>query len=144
MRKRVLIADDDPAILRALARRCRRLGLRVEAAPDGYAAGLSLFLTDDRSELPTLIILDVEMPGEDGLSLCEELRRDDVYASVPIIVLTGRGDRGTVRRCEELRVRHLLKSEMVWDALESLISQLVDVDAVASASSSPTPTALPA
>lgn len=130
MRRRVLIADDDPAVLKTLAQRCRRLGLHVEQATDGFSAGLSLFLTDEEQDLPDLIILDVEMPTDDGLSLCEELRRNGAHTSIPIIVLTGRSDLATRRRCEELGAHYLLKSDSVWVRLEQLIPELVDLETV--------------
>jgi CheY-like chemotaxis protein len=129
MPNRVLIADDDTGLMKVLARRCRRMGLTVEEARDGFEAGLGLFVAADPTDLPRFIILDVNMPIDDGLSLCEELARDEDLAQVPVIVLTGRNDRGTIQRCRELGAHYVHKSGNVWEKLEPLIDKLLEAEA---------------
>src|SRR6185436_9730471 len=102
MKNRIVIADDDKELVKVLARRCRGLGLTVDEATDGFEAAFGLFIAGEPRALPRLAILDVNMPVDDGLSVCEELRREQQLAEMPVIVLTGRKDRGTIQRCQEL------------------------------------------
>ena len=82
-RLRILVIDDEPAMVGAVAALVGSVGHRVSAAYDG-AEGLRRF--DD--EHPDLVILDLAMPGMDGLTVCTELRQ---RGSTPIIVLSGEG-----------------------------------------------------
>src|SRR5258708_32297193 len=80
----VLIADDDPR-LRALLIWTLEMGqYRVLAAVDGLDA-----LAQAREHQPDLFVLDVGMPGMNGIDVCRQLREDQVIA--PILILTGFG-----------------------------------------------------
>jgi DNA-binding response OmpR family regulator len=79
---KVLIVDDEPRIVAGVRKYFEQAGFDVLAAHDG-PTGLSLA----RSKAPDLIVLDLMMPGMDGLDVCRELRRE---SDVPIIMLTAR------------------------------------------------------
>jgi two-component system response regulator MprA len=79
---RVLVVDDDPKILSLLRRGLSFEGYQVTTAEDGLSA-----LTAARDEPPDLVVLDVMMPGLDGLEVCRRLRAG---ADVPILMLTAR------------------------------------------------------
>jgi DNA-binding response OmpR family regulator len=81
---RVLVVDDDPTITDVVVRYLEREGFTVEACNDG-ARGLELALSDP----PALVVLDLMLPGLDGLEVCRRLRGT---APVPVIMLTARGD----------------------------------------------------
>ncbi|CDO09083.1 DNA-binding response regulator [Mycolicibacterium cosmeticum] len=83
---RVLIADDDPVVRDVVRRYLERDGHVVAAAGDG-AEALRLL----QSLHIDLAILDVMMPGPDGLTLCRSLRRGDDYG-MPVIMLTALGE----------------------------------------------------
>jgi two-component system response regulator MprA len=80
---RVLAVDDDPPIRRMLQRTLAAEGYEVEVAADGGAA----LATVERS-VPDLVVLDVAMPGLDGLAVCRRLRGRGL--AVPILLLTAR------------------------------------------------------
>ncbi len=80
----VLIVDDDRELLRLLARFLERHGLRVSTARDGRE--MRQTLADWRINL---IVLDLMLPGEDGLTLCRQLR---ATSDIPIIMLTAMGE----------------------------------------------------
>jgi two-component system OmpR family response regulator len=80
----ILVVDDDGEIRSLLRAFLEREGLRVSTAPDGR--GLWTALGQGRVDL---IVLDLMLPGEDGLTLCRRLRVD---SDVPVIMLTARGD----------------------------------------------------
>ncbi len=80
----ILVVDDDAEIRDLLRDYLQKEGYRVTAVPDGK--GLRAAVETSR---PDAVILDLMLPGEDGLSLCRELR---TRSQVPIIMLTARGD----------------------------------------------------
>ena len=79
----MLVVDDDPQLRAMLADTLRRDGFAVEEAPDGEAA---LRLLGERP--PALVLLDVLMPGLDGIETCRRIR---ARSEVPIILLTALG-----------------------------------------------------
>ena len=83
MRHSVLIIEDEPRIARWLKVRFEQVGYRVEVAHDGRTG-----LTLARAGRPDLIVLDLMLPGLDGMQVCRILRRE---SAVPIIMLTARG-----------------------------------------------------
>jgi DNA-binding response OmpR family regulator len=84
MSKTVLVIDDEPKISDLCRDYLRAAGYNVLTAADG-PQGLALA----RRERPDLVVLDLMLPGMDGLDVCRELRRD---GNVPIIMLTARVD----------------------------------------------------
>lgn len=84
----LLVVDDDPDIRDLLADYLRQHGFRVETAADGEAmfAALAAHTFD-------LAVLDIMMPGQDGLALCRRLRAGpEAQASLPVIFLTALGE----------------------------------------------------
>ena len=115
--KTILIADDDNELCQAIALRCRRLGLNTVVANNGIQA---MHLAETLG--PDLICLDVEMPGGNGLAVCEMLRGIESIASAPVAILTGRSDSETIDRCKQLGANYIRKSSNAWNELETLIS----------------------
>ena len=85
--KKALVVEDDPDIVELIAHYLRAEGFEVEAAGDGRA-GLDRL----RAGGFQVVVLDLQLPGMDGLSLCAEIRRDKRTRSLPVIMLTARGD----------------------------------------------------
>lgn len=86
MSKKVLVIEDEENLVQKLADKLRAEGFSVSIAMDGEVG-----LEKVRSEKPDLIILDIMLPGLDGLSLCRMVRHDSSIAHIPIIMLTARG-----------------------------------------------------
>ena len=80
----ILVVDDDAEIRRLLRDYLEKHGLRVTAVPDGRAMRAAL----DRARID-LVVLDLMLPGEDGLTLCRGLRAN---SSIPVIMLTALGE----------------------------------------------------
>ena len=80
---RVLVVDDDRAVRDALRRALMLAGYEVEVAEDGHAA-----LTQVDQVVPDAVVLDIGLPGIDGLDVCRTLRRDG--NRVPVLMLTAR------------------------------------------------------
>jgi two-component system phosphate regulon response regulator OmpR len=81
----ILVVDDDHRIRKLLRRYLAEEGFKVSEAPDGEAMRAILM-----AEQVDLVLLDLVMPGEDGLSLARRIRHED--EDIPIIILTGKGD----------------------------------------------------
>jgi DNA-binding response OmpR family regulator len=84
----ILIADDDPEILTMLGIRLSKKGYEVLEAVDGNQ---TLSLAHDHH--PDLVLLDVMMPGKNGWEVAKELRGDDTFANVGIVMLTAIGEK---------------------------------------------------
>ncbi len=84
MQERILIVDDEPAILKQVKAYLEKDGFQVISAQDGQAA-----LVSARRERPDLIVLDLMLPGMDGREVCRILRRE---SDIPIIMLTARAE----------------------------------------------------
>jgi two-component system, OmpR family, response regulator MprA len=84
MGARILVVDDDPLLAAALRRPLAYEGFDVEVAASGEEA-----LTSAREHSPDLIILDVLLPGIDGLEVCRRLRQ---ASDVPVLMLTARSE----------------------------------------------------
>src|ERR1700749_3978486 len=80
----ILVVEDDAEISRLVSRYLRGNDFHVSIAPDGR--NLDRLLEDNRVDL---IVLDLMLPGEDGLSLCRRLR---TRSAMPVIMLTAKGD----------------------------------------------------
>jgi two-component system alkaline phosphatase synthesis response regulator PhoP len=89
----VLIADDEDSVVDLVRVTLEDERVRVIMAHDGLAA---LALADEI--VPDLILLDISMPGYDGLEVCRRLRADARFARTPIIMLTGASKPDDVRR----------------------------------------------
>ena len=85
MSNRILVADDEPSVLKVVKYYAEKNGYRVDTASDGESA-LRLF----QDATPDLVVLDIMMPGLNGFEVCEAIREVDIR--VPVIFLTAKGD----------------------------------------------------
>ena len=80
----VLIVDDQPFFTTMLRTVLEQQGFRVFVANSG-PDGLKLA----KKNLPDIIVLDIEMPGMDGFTVCQKLREDADLKNIPVVILTG-------------------------------------------------------
>lgn len=85
MNKIIAVIDDEPDILHLVGLHLKKVSYNVREFPD--AASFMMFL---QSTTPDLIILDLMLPDEDGLSICRRLKQDPVFSPIPIIMLTAK------------------------------------------------------
>jgi DNA-binding response OmpR family regulator len=85
--RRALVVEDDPDIVELIAHYLKAEGFETAASADGREA-----LERLRAGVFQVVILDLQLPGMDGLSLCREIRADKQTRAVPIIMLTARAD----------------------------------------------------
>jgi two-component system alkaline phosphatase synthesis response regulator PhoP len=82
MAKKILVVDDEPQIVKVLKAYLEKAGFQVVTASNGKVV-LSIF----QQEKPDFLILDLNLPGMDGLDICKAIRRD---SNIPILMLTAR------------------------------------------------------
>ena len=85
--KKVLIVEDDNDLVRLLKYNLEKEGFRVNYATDGAVA-----LAEARRDPPDLVILDLMLPGLDGLEVCRQLRRIDRFTRTPLLILSARNE----------------------------------------------------
>ena len=84
---RILIVEDDPDIANLLAHSMKKAGFAADILLTGAAV-----VAQVRRDQPSLLLLDVMLPGLDGLEVCRALRADPATAAIPIIMITARAD----------------------------------------------------
>ena len=115
---RMLIADDDPMIVRMLADRCARVGFEVETATNGIQA----LIKANRSH-PDIMVIDVNMPEADGLTVCARLL-DPSRKSLNVVVVTGSRETETAERAEGFGAYYVRKGPKFWSGLGVALTQL--------------------
>jgi CheY-like chemotaxis protein len=116
--KLVLVADDDPSILDFTSRVVTKAGHRVIRAERGDVA-LELV----RKEKPDLVILDVLMPGLDGLEVCKAIRQDAVLAKTPVLLLSAMGEDRLVAAANSSGANGYLTKPMRLDAVRATLAE---------------------
>ena len=142
-RPRILIVDDDKFVRTIFQDALERVGYLATAAPDGTSALACLKKTPH-----DLVLLDLIMPGKDGLDTCQELRTFPLYQHIPVLMITGSGDSELLNRAFDAgatdfvmkpitpellvhRVRYLLRSNRDMKRLEQSTSRLANAHRIA-------------
>lgn len=112
----ILVIDDDDDLLTALAHRLQAQGFEVITSRQA-AAGVRMA----RQRRPSLILLDLQLPDADGLSVCQELSDGEDTSSIPIIVISGSEQTDIIRRCRAAGCQYFLRKPYDPNALLILI-----------------------
>jgi DNA-binding response OmpR family regulator len=83
----ILVVDDDVDVITTIKKSLTRAGYQVTCAATSHAA-LQILL----SQRPDLVLLDIAMPGIDGIELCRHLRANPITQGLPVLFLTVSGD----------------------------------------------------
>jgi len=86
-KKRILIVDDEPDFVSIVKKNLEKAGFDVEVAYDGVEG-----IEKVTANPPDAIVLDVMMPEKDGYKVCSELKADEKYNDIPILLLTAVAD----------------------------------------------------
>jgi two-component system, OmpR family, response regulator len=87
MQHKILVVDDETDVIDMLVVNLRGAGFQVSTAEDGAAA-----LAKARNDSPSLIVLDLMLPGMSGLEICKVLKGDAATRHIPVIMLTAKGE----------------------------------------------------
>jgi len=117
-RGRVLLVDDDPAILDATGQVLREWGYAVDEAGDGESA-----LALARAAPPDLMLVDLMMPVMDGWTLIQRLREQQVAPGVPVVVFSA--DREARERARNLAAQAALRKPFELQELQDVVERLI-------------------
>ncbi len=97
--KKVLVVDDEVFIRKMIEARLKPAGIAVIQAQNGMEA-----VEKAASEMPDIIIMDVMMPKMDGFKACEAIRSNPAVSSIPILMLTARGQAADMEKAMALGI----------------------------------------
>jgi CheY-like chemotaxis protein len=116
--RRILVVDDNVDAAESLGLLLRYMGHEVQVAHDGSAA-----LERAQAMRPDVLLLDVSMPGMDGLAVASRLRADPELKRVRIVAVTGRGHEDDRRRCREAGFDEHVVKPIAPERLRDLLDQ---------------------
>lgn len=118
----ILIAEDEPSILEALSFVLQRAGWTVRSVTDGEAVMDAI-----RDTEPRVLVLDVMLPKKSGFEVLKQIRAEEATNSLPVLVLTAKGQQQDRRIAEELGADRFVtkpySNSDVVDAVRSLLDQ---------------------
>ncbi|MCB0168966.1 MAG: response regulator [Anaerolineae bacterium] len=116
----ILITEDDRIALRAITFILTHVGHRVLTAIDGYTALEQLAETD-----ADLLILDMAMPGMDGLTLLQRLRTESRLATLPVMVLTASAEDNLLEQARQAGAQKIVSKPAASQHLLETIAELL-------------------
>lgn len=120
MKRHILVVDDEIGALTLIGIMLERGGFNVLKARDANAA---LAILDENE--PDLIILDVMMPGMDGIQLCQVIRSRAETARTPVLILSARGDAESIIRGIEAGANDYLPKPILHHDLVSKVRSML-------------------
>ena len=117
----IVLVDDHPTEREAIRRCLVERAFRVECAMDYHGAVKLLEV-----HRPDLVCLDIALPRESGLELCEHIRKNDQFVGVPILVMSDRCLPEDMANAEEAGANAFLKKPFKRDKLLKYVSRLLD------------------
>jgi len=123
MNRQVLVVDDEIGALTLIGIMLERGGFDVIKAQDAYTA-----LEVLESTTPDLIILDVMMPGMDGIELCRRVRDREETDDTPVLILSARGDAASVESGFTAGATDYLSKPILHHDLITKIRQVLNIE----------------
>jgi len=118
---RILVADDDPALVRLLKENLEEIGYTVLSAYDGQAV-----LRSARQYRPNLIIMDVNMPMTSGLKALEYLREQEDTSRIPVVLISGELSKDIYPAVAATPRTAHMKKPFDLEGLNSLVKQFLE------------------
>lgn len=119
----IMVVDDEEGALTLIGIMLERGNFEVLKARDAYAA-----LDMLKSSTPDLIILDVMMPGMDGIELCKRLRGMPAFGKTPIVMLSARGDPEAIERGRQAGANDYLQKPILHHDLLVKIRKILGIE----------------
>jgi CheY-like chemotaxis protein len=116
----IVVADDDPDVVRLIARRLGRRGYEVRTAADGMTA-----VDEVRRTLPDAVVLDNVMPGMTGGEACAALKADAGTAGIPVVLLSAHAGEWDVRIGLDSGAEEYFTKPFDIDELDATLRRLV-------------------
>ncbi len=103
MTKRILVIEDEPALLKAMTEALSLDGFTVDSAIDAES-GMAML----QAVRPNLILLDLILPGKNGFEILKEIKGTPEYAGIPVIILSNLGDEEEIQQGMKLGAKDFL------------------------------------
>lgn len=117
---KILIAEDDNYLVNAYRVKLTKAGYEIKIALDGNEALMAL-----ESFTPDLIVLDLVMPKKDGFATLEEIKKNDKWKNIPVIIASNLGQKEDIDRGMKLGATDfIVKSEMSLNDLIAKINKI--------------------
>jgi len=123
MKKQILVVDDEIGALKLIGIMLERGGFQVVEARDAYAA-----LDVLEHTIPDMIILDVMMPGMNGIDLCKVIRQREATQITPVLILSARGDAESIIHGIEAGANDYLPKPILHHDLVSKVREMLGED----------------
>lgn len=120
-RKKILVVDDEPDIVKVVRKRLEESGYEVVTASDGQEG-----LEKARGVSPDLVILDLMLPKMDGYRVCGLLKRDARYAKIPVIIFSARGQADDIDLGKEVGADAYIMKPFDFQKLLMKIKELLE------------------
>jgi CheY-like chemotaxis protein len=121
IRQRILVVDDNHDVADSLGMLLQLLGYDVRVVHDGPSA-----LATISSYQPSVVLLDIGMPGMDGYEVARHVRKQPEFKDLPLIALTGWGQEEDRHRSKEAGFNHHLVKPVDPDRLEQVLASFAD------------------
>ncbi|MGB5987803.1 MAG: response regulator [Desulfobacterales bacterium] len=109
----ILVVDDDPDLVEAVSMKLESENFQVAKAYDGEEAWDRI-----KAQRPALVILDVMMPRKDGYTVCDEIKKDEAYKDIPVVLLTAVADAVTSTSYTHLDGKNTLADDYIPKPIE--------------------------
>jgi DNA-binding response OmpR family regulator len=119
-KKRVLIIDDEEEILDLISLILEPVGWEISTLTSGVGAAETVFRMK-----PDLVLLDIAMPGKDGIEVLESLAGDRHTAGVPVVIVSARTDEATIKRARTAGARYYLPKPFRNSDLLKIVESVV-------------------
>ncbi|RPG50730.1 MAG: response regulator [Gammaproteobacteria bacterium TMED1] len=91
LKRKIVVIEDEPDIVEVISYNLKREGFQVIASARGDEG-----LNQVRNQSPALVILDLMLPGSDGLSVCQQIKSDSLTQDIPIIIVSAKGEESDI------------------------------------------------
>jgi DNA-binding response OmpR family regulator len=119
-KKRILLVDDEPDLVRVVSLRLKASGYDVDVAYDGHQA-----IEKIKGNHPDLVILDLMLPKLDGYKVCRLIKFDERTRNIPVLIFTARAQAEDVALATECGANGYLNKPFSPDALLSKLKELL-------------------
>ena len=121
----VYLVDDDTDDLELVQEAFHRNGFKGQVA---CAKNGEVFMSMlDRSKVPELIVLDLNMPLKNGFEVLAELKRSRTFSVVPVAILTASNNKQDEKRCEALGCNLFLKKPSTIEGYDTIVAKILDL-----------------
>jgi DNA-binding response OmpR family regulator len=120
--KKILLVDDEEGFLSVIKEALEIRGFDVVTARSAIEAGLEL-----SSKKPDLILMDIKMPGIDGLQACAAIKKNDSTANIPIMIVSAISEESQIKRAHKMDIPDYFVKPVDIEKLVNRIKEVLSI-----------------